>query len=104
MPDIHTIRLRHPWTCEPAGDRSVWKRSFNWPAGLTPREVVWLVIEGLPATADIQVNGEQLATGDVPGRFDISKLISESNRILITLVDAVGELCPFEARLEIDEG
>ncbi len=104
MPDIHTIRLRQPWTCERADGQAVWKRSFNWPAGLTAREVVWLVIDGLPATASVQVNGHQLATGDALGRFDITRLIAESNRIAITLADSTEGPCPFDVRLEIDEG
>ncbi len=103
MPDMHTIRLRRPWTHERAGGQTVWKRSFNWPAGLTPREVVWLVIEGLPATANVQVNSEHIVP-DTPGKFDITKLIAESNRIAITLADYGTDQCPFEVRLEIDEG
>ena len=102
MPDIHTIRLRQPWTCELAGGRAVWTRSFNWPAGLTPREVVWLVIEPLPAAAGVQVNGQALAAA-APGRFDITHLIAEKNRIAITLDDATDQ-CQLDVRLEIDEG
>ena len=107
MPDIHTIRLRHPWTCELAGPLAVWSRSFNWPAGLTPREVVWLVIEPLPADASVEVNGQSLAAGEAPGRFDITGLTAKSNRLSITLSDTTGAQetsCPLEVRLEIDEG
>jgi hypothetical protein len=103
MPDIHTIRLREPWTSEPLDGKTVWRRSFNWPAGLTAREVVWLVIEGLPATSTVEVNEEHL-TADALGRFEITRLIAESNRIAITLADAGGDNCPFDVRLEIDEG
>jgi hypothetical protein len=103
MPDIHTIRLRQPWTRELAGGQAVWKRSFNWPAGLTPREIVWLVIEPLPALSSVQVNNEPV-TADALGRFEITRFITESNRIAITLPDSVGEACPFDVRLEIDEG
>jgi hypothetical protein len=103
MPDIHTIRLRQPWTRELAGGQAVWKRSFNWPAGLTAREVVWLVIEPLPTAASVQVNQQQLSAA-APGRFNITRLIAESNRIAITLADASGDNCPFDVRLEIDEG
>ena len=102
MPDIHTIRLRHPWTCERAGEKAVWKRNFNWPAGLTAREVVWLVIEGLPSTSIVEVNGERLSA-DAPGRFAITRLIAESNCIAIA-TDTSVDACPFEVRLEIDEG
>ncbi len=104
---MHTIRLRHPWTCELTGPLAVWSRNFNWPAGLTPREVVWLVIEPLPADASVQVNGQSLATGEAPGRFDITGLMAESNRLSIQLADTTGAQenhCPLEVRLEIDEG
>ena len=104
---MHTIRLRHPWTCELTGTLAVWSRSFNWPAGLTPREVVWLVIEPLPPDARILVNGQSLAAGEVPGRFDVTELIAESNRLSIALADATGaqeNRCPLDVRLEIDEG
>ena len=104
---MHTIRLRHPWTCELAGALAVWSRHFNWSAGLTPREVVHLVIEPLPADASVEVNGQSLAASEPPGRFDITELLAESNRLSITLADTTGAQesdCPLEVRLEIDEG
>ena len=107
MPDIHTIRLRHPWACELTGALAVWSRNFNWPAGLTPREVVHLVIEPLPADASVEVNGQSLAAGAAPGRFDITGLMAESNRLSITLADTTGaqeNCCPLDVRVEIDEG
>lgn len=100
MPDIHTIRLREPWKSELRGGQTVWTRNFNWPAGLTAREVVWLVIENLPASTGVEVNSQQLIA-DSPGKFNITKLIAESNRIAIATPTAA---CPFDVRLEIDEG
>ena len=107
MPDLHTIRLRHPWRCELDGASAVWTRRFNWPAGLVAREVVWLVIEPLPTEARVEVNGQPLARGDAPDRFDITALVTEYNRLTITLADPTGaqeNRCPLDVRLEIDEG
>ncbi len=106
MPDIHTIRLRHPWTCEVVDGRAVWSRGFNWPAGLVAREVVWLVIEPPPTEATIRVNDQPLVASDLPGRFDITSLIVEFNRVTITLADSTGNVdscCPWDVRLEIKE-
>lgn len=104
---MHTIRLRHPWTCGLTGALAVWSRPFNWPAGLVAREVVWLVIEPLSADASVEVNGQLLADGATPGRFDITRLISEYNQLSITLSETTGakeNRCPLDVRLEIDEG
>lgn len=105
MPDIHTIHLRQPWTCELVEGRTIWRRSFNWPAGLTVREVAWLVIDGLPEEASVAVNRETLQE-DSPGRFNITRLIAEHNGIAITLpnASATDNTFPFNVRLEIDEG
>ena len=40
---------------------------------------------------------------DALGRFEITRLIAESNRIAIA-TDAAADACPFDVRLEIDEG
>ncbi len=99
MPDIHSIRLREPWQCEPREGGVCWSRTFNWPAGLTPREKVWVVIEPLPADARVTLNGQQL-TGDL----EVTSLIAMHNRLEIE-VPAVGAAeLPFAVRLDIDEG
>jgi hypothetical protein len=105
MPDLHTIHLRQPWTCEAVDGRTVWMRSFNWPAGLTAREAVWLVIEGLPATASVDLNRQELDS-ETTGRFNITQRIAEHNWIAIKLPDASATdgAFPFNVRLEIDEG
>ena len=104
--DIHTIRLRHPWQCEPSEVGTRWLRSFNWPAGLTPRELARLVVEGLPASAAVELNGMRLAaTADE--QFDITALLGPTNRLAIEVSDPAAANngdCPFDVRLEIVEG
>lgn len=106
MPDIHTIRLKHPWQCEPCAAGARWLRSFNWPAGLTPREAVRLVIDGLPEGAAVWLSGKPLA-GDADGRFDVTRLIADFNELAIEVGDSppAGETeCPWDVWLEIVEG
>ena len=99
MPDIHSIHLREPWQCEPREGGVCWVRTFNWPAGLTPREKVWVVIEPLPDDARVSLNGQEL-TGDL----EVTRLIALHNRLEIELPGGgAGEL-PFSVRLDIDEG
>lgn len=99
MPDIHSIRLRQPWQCEQRGSGVVWSRSFNWPAGLNRRERVWIVIDPLPTTAQISLNG-QLLDHDL----EVTQLIEPFNRLEIHVPEGrAGEL-PFAVRLDIDEG
>jgi hypothetical protein len=99
MPDIHSIRLREPWNCESRGERACWVRTFNWPAGLTPRERVWVVIEPLPEGAVVSFNGQQLASD-----LEVTTLIGLHNRLEIEVPGPTGEGVPFEVRLDIDEG
>ncbi|MDZ4656565.1 MAG: hypothetical protein SH868_03185 [Bythopirellula sp.] len=99
MPDIHSIRLREPWTCEPRGAGVCWIRSFNWPAGLTPREKVWVVIEPLPDDAQVSLNGQALT-----GNLEITKLIGLTNRLEIELPNGRAGDFPCQVRLDIDEG
>ncbi len=105
MSDIHTIRLRHPWKCEPYADGTRWIRSFNWPAGLTPREIARLVIEQLPDSAVVQLNGQPLAA-TVEGQFDVTALLAQHNRLTLDLSDppAAGTDCPLDVCLQIVEG
>ena len=105
MPDIHTIRLKHPWQCEPRENGCCWIRPFNWPAGLLPREVAWLVVEPCPEEAVVLLSGKPLVAG-APGRFDISAVLREFNQITIQLPETPPSdqtECPLEVRLEIVE-
>jgi hypothetical protein len=99
MPDIHSIRLREPWSCEPRGEDVCWIRTFNWPAGLTPRERVWVIVEPLPPNAQVTLNGQQLS-----GDLEVTKLIEPFNRLEIELSGPTGKCVPFAVRLDIDEG
>jgi hypothetical protein len=97
--DLHSIRLREPWQCEPREGGACWVRTFNWPAGLTRREKVWIVIEPLPKGARVSLNG-QVLTADL----EVTSLIAPYNRLEIEVPGAgAGEL-PFAVRLDIDEG
>ena len=103
MPPTHSIRLRHPWQCETAGEGVIWSRIFNWPAELEAGESVWLVIEPLTPMESVLLNGKMLS-GNTPGRFDITAMIDGSNRLTISCTEAPNEAieqCPFEVRLEI---
>ena len=106
MPDVHTIRLRHPWQCQPREVGVCWTRSFHWPAGLTPREIARLVIEGLPASATVELNGERLQQSETD-QFDVTRLLAAHNRLAIAIPEGspTNETeCPFDVRLEIVEG
>ncbi len=103
MPDIHSIRLRHPWQRESLGERIRWSRSFNWPAGLTPTETARIVIDNLLPTAAVSLNGASLAV-EQTGTFDVTELLNPSNQLAIELVDSLASHnveCPFDVRLEI---
>jgi len=106
MLDIHTIHLRHPWQHEPCELGTRWLRSFNWPAGLVAREIARLVIDSLPDSAVVRLNGQTLVA-ETGGQFDITSLLVEHNRLTLELSDlaSLGDTnCPLEVRLEIVEG
>ncbi|RIK86710.1 MAG: hypothetical protein DCC67_02540 [Planctomycetota bacterium] len=59
----HSIRLRDPWLCEPTAEGGLrWTRAFHRPTGLEPDDDLWLVVSGLPAEAEVRVNGHAFAT------------------------------------------
>lgn len=99
MPDIHSIRLREPWQCEPCDGGVCWSRSFNWPAGLTPREKVWVIIDDLPEQARVSLNGQPLS-----GNLEITRLIGLTNRLEIEFPSGGAEKFPCQVRIDIDEG
>lgn len=101
---MHTIRLRHPWQCEPGEQGCRWLRPFNWPAGILPQESVRLVIEGLPPEASVHLNGTPIRpqSGEV---YDITGTIQLANRLMIECQgqpQAGNVECPFNVRLEIE--
>ena len=74
-------------------------RTFNWPAGLTRREKVWVVIDPLPDGTQITLNGQQLA-----GDLEATSLIELHNRLEIEVPGERAGGLPFSVRLDIDEG
>jgi len=101
---MHSIRLRHPWQSELHGNTTVWSRKFNWPAEPTPGEIVQLVVEPISSTTTFSLNDTPL-TPVTDGRFDITALIAEHNRLMITTAASPPsdtKKFPFEVRLEIE--
>lgn len=109
----HPIRLRDPWESEPAGDGAVrHRRYFNSPTGLSPREQVWLVIEGSAGLATVALNGAELS--DTPNldeaaeqgttwSCDVTRLIATRNELIVsTAAEPAGRRG--EVRLEIRLG
>jgi len=102
---MHTIRLRHPWQCQPDGEGSLWSRKFNWPAELTPDEVAWLVVEGMVASAIVTLNDQPLVA-ESTGRYKVTTLLVGHNRLTLTHDEPPPENlrdCPFDVRLEIEQ-
>lgn len=82
---MHSIRLRHPWDFEQRDGRNSWKRKFNWPAGNAAGESVFLVVEPHPAQAAIVLNDKALEGQEETGRFAVTNLLAEFNRLEIIL-------------------
>ena len=103
----HSFRLRDPWQCDLVEGGGVrWSRIFHRPTGLEPDDALWLVITGLPAEAMVNVNGQALTgDGEVPPRFEVTKWLTEANRIEIVIPGACSlqptASFPFDARLAI---
>lgn len=123
---MHVIRLRGPWEllstvdgadasqrvqipCDPAellgeeyrGEARL-VRPFNAPTNLDAHERVYVVLERLPASAELMFNGAPLPcpAGAEPTRIDISELLALHNRLEVLLTLPGGRLG--EVRLEID--
>lgn len=80
----HSFRLRDPWKCERAAEGAVrWSRGFHRPTGLEDDDDLWLVISGLPAEAQVGLNGKPLASpeGARHGQFLVTGLVVADNRI-----------------------
>jgi hypothetical protein len=67
-------------------------RNFQKPTGLESGERVWLVVEGPRSRGTLELNSKRL--GDADGRFDITELLGDHNRLEIVVehpaVDARG--------------
>jgi hypothetical protein len=86
----HSFRLRDPWQCEAFPGRVRWTRSFHSPTGIEPDDALWLVISGLPAAAEVRLNGNLLASESVTlqdvassGQFHVTGHLAPTNRIEI---------------------
>jgi hypothetical protein len=53
----HSFRLRDPWQCEATEGGVRWSRVFHRPTGLEEDDELWLVVSGLPLSAQVAVNG-----------------------------------------------
>ncbi len=122
---MHVIRLRGPWElvteaaasveprrvqvpCNPgellgadfAGQVRL-IRPFNTPTNLDPHERVYLVLEGLPPSAVLSLNGDTLPcpAGCDPARVDITAELALHNRLEVGFDLPGGTLG--EVRLEI---
>ena len=102
---MHTIRLRHPWQCETVAGRAEWSRSFNWPPDNDEVTAIFLVIEPWPPEATVTLNSEPLDESVSPGRFAVTAMIRDSNRLQISLPaeHVAQEQFPLEVRLDIVE-
>jgi hypothetical protein len=104
---MHSIRLRHPWQCQPDGDSALWSRRFNWPAGLAFGEVAWLIIDEFAESAAIELivklNGATLSA-ESAGRYLVTTRLARHNQLTISHPSpppASPRHRPFEVRLEI---
>ncbi len=105
----HRIRLRHPWQSERTESGTRWRRRFNRPTGLSARQRVWIVVEGVAAPGAAALNGRalgRLGEAGVPPRFDVTDLLLLHNEIELTLEtawleDAGATALPGEVCLEI---
>jgi hypothetical protein len=63
-----------------------------------------LVVEGLPEGAVVLLNGKPLGR-PCEGKFDLTAVLDSHNRLRIELPGGEpADECPFDVRLEIEEG
>jgi hypothetical protein len=102
---MHIIRLRAPWQVEPL-ERGATRvgRNFNRPTNLGA-ERVWLVVVLQQSSARVRVNDVELGDVDAvsPGRFDITPLLADHNRVEIDVKPPRASDVPGDVRLEIEE-
>lgn len=99
---MHTIRLREPWKVEFESGRVVYRRYFNCPTGLTPRDAVSLAIDQLDVAARVSLNTQPLA-GGVSSTWEITPWLQPRNVVQVSIAsETPPEQRPFgEVRLEI---
>jgi len=89
--DRHRIYLRQPWIVSESREGKILQRRFHTPSGLTDRSRVWLILESVPAPADVQLNGRMISLeenrpngGDQSVyRADITDLLNTSSNLVI---------------------
>jgi hypothetical protein len=108
--NVHRIRLRGPWSCDPAPEGIRWRRRFGRPTGLQPQQSVWIAVEGIVQPGSVALNGRILGRLGVPGsepvaRFEVSGSLLPRNELCIRLENGpASNLGPTgEIRLEIQE-
>jgi hypothetical protein len=77
-----------------------YRRRFNRPTGLEPRNRVWLVIDGVDACGQHSLNGQPLGSIDgyaLPAESDVTELLTASNVLEIDV--ELNESCVGESRL-----
>lgn len=101
---MHTIRLRDPWTVDFQADHAIYRRHFNRPTGLTPGDVVRLVIEQLADGARVTFNNQSLAS-DGAAIWEITPWLLPRNAVQVSIAsETLPAAPPFgEVRLEISE-
>jgi hypothetical protein len=95
MNSVHRIHLREPWQTTALEDGRVRRsRRFGRPRRLDPHERVRLVIEAMPESGVVRVNGRELSGAAAGFRCDVTDLLHENNRVEIeaSAIDAVGEV------------
>jgi len=111
MPDVHTIRLRGPWTMEWAGQparrvklparrsrvlgrdetgRAVFCRSFQRPTGLEPQETTYLVVDTPWPLVKVVLNDVVLDIVRIDRhqrpawpRADVTDRLADTNRLAV---------------------
>jgi hypothetical protein len=96
----HSFRLRDPWQCDCLTTGATrWSRVFHRPTGLEDDDALWLVCSGLPADAQVILNGIELsrvatsgqaptpcATGVPPPvsgahQYEVTTLLADTNKV-----------------------
>jgi hypothetical protein len=105
--NVHRIRLKAPWQCEPVAAGIRWTRGFHRPTNLALTERVWLVVASSRGNGSIELNGRPVGnvTASVENRLEITPLLAPRNELAILLVglspDGSGPDLPAEVWLEI---
>jgi hypothetical protein len=85
---LHRIRLRKPWALEKIAGTICWRRRFGRPIGLAAADRLWIVVENLPQTGSIELNGAPLGAlggGTACERFEITSRLNLRNELLLRL-------------------